>query len=57
MNLQMRVHVLRKLVTHLLIHMHHKENIELEITVKIACERERITSIFVAVYGADVIAP
>jgi hypothetical protein len=36
--------------------MHHKENIELEITIKIACERERITSIFVAVYGADVIA-
>jgi hypothetical protein len=36
MNVQMRVHVLRTFVTHLLVHMHQKESIALEIVAKIA---------------------
>ena len=36
MDIQMRVHVLRTFVTHLLVHMHQKEKIALEITAKIA---------------------
>jgi hypothetical protein len=36
MNVQMRVHVLQIFVTHLLVHMHQKEKIALEIAVKIA---------------------
>ena len=36
MNIQMRVHVLRTFITHLLVHMHQKEKIALEIAVKIA---------------------
>ena len=36
MNVQMRVHVLRTFVTHLLVHMHQKEKIALEIAAKIA---------------------
>ena len=36
MNVQMRVHVLRTFVTHLLVHMHQKEKITLEIAAKIA---------------------
>jgi hypothetical protein len=36
MNVQMRVYVLRTFVTHLLVHMHQKEKIALEIAAKIA---------------------
>jgi hypothetical protein len=36
MNVQMRVHKLKTFVTHLLIHMHQKEKIALEIAAKIA---------------------
>ena len=36
MNVQMRVHILRTFVTHLLVHMHQKEKIALEIAAKIA---------------------
>jgi hypothetical protein len=36
MNVQMRVHVLRPFVTHLLVHMHQKKKITLEIAAKIA---------------------
>ena len=34
MNVHMRVHVLRTFVTHLLVHMHQKEKIALEIAAK-----------------------
>ena len=34
MNIQMRVHVLRTFITHLLVHMHQKEKIALEIAAK-----------------------
>jgi hypothetical protein len=36
MNVQMRVLVLRTFVTHLLVHVHQKEKIALEIAAKIA---------------------
>jgi hypothetical protein len=36
MNVHMREHVLRTFVTHLLVHMHQKEKIALEIAAKIA---------------------
>ena len=36
MNVQMREHVLRTFVTPLLVHMHQKEKIALEIAAKIA---------------------
>jgi hypothetical protein len=36
MNVQIRVHVLQTFVTHLLVHMHQKEKIALEIVAKIA---------------------
>ena len=36
MNVKMRVHILRTFVTHLLVHMHQKEKIALEIAAKIA---------------------
>jgi hypothetical protein len=36
MNVQMRVHVLKTFLTHLLVHMHQKKKIALEITTKIA---------------------
>jgi hypothetical protein len=36
MNVQMRIHILRTFVTHLLIHMHQKEKIALELAAKIA---------------------
>jgi hypothetical protein len=36
MNVQMRVHVLRTFVTHLLVHIHQKEKIALAIAAKIA---------------------
>jgi hypothetical protein len=36
MNVQMRVHVLRIFVTHLLVHMNQEEKIALEIAAKIA---------------------
>ena len=35
MNVQMRVHVLRTFITHLLVHIHHKEEIAVEIAAKI----------------------
>ena len=35
MNVQMRVHVLQTFVTHLLVRMHQKEEIALEIAAKI----------------------
>jgi hypothetical protein len=34
MNVQMRVYVLRTFVTHLLVHMHQKEKVALEIAAK-----------------------
>jgi hypothetical protein len=36
MNVHMRVHVFRTFVTHLLVHIHQKEKIALEIKEKIA---------------------
>jgi hypothetical protein len=36
MNVKMRVHILRTFVTHLLVHMHQKEKIALEIAARIA---------------------
>jgi hypothetical protein len=36
MNVQMRVHILRTFVTHLLVHIHQKTKIALEISAKIA---------------------
>ena len=36
MNVQMRVHILRTIVTHLLVYIHQKEKIALEIAAKIA---------------------
>jgi hypothetical protein len=36
MNVQMRVHILRTLITHLLVHMHQKKKIALKIAAKIA---------------------
>jgi hypothetical protein len=36
MNVQMRVHVLRTFVTYLLVHMHQKKKIALEVAAKIA---------------------
>ena len=36
MNVQMRIHILRTFITHLLIHIHQKKNIALEIAAKIA---------------------
>jgi hypothetical protein len=36
MNVQMRVHVLQTFITHLLVHMHQKEKIALEIVARIA---------------------
>jgi hypothetical protein len=35
MNIQMKVHVLRTFVTHLLVHMHQKKKIALEIAAKL----------------------
>jgi hypothetical protein len=36
MNVEMKVHKLRSFITHLLVHMHQKEKIALEIAAKIA---------------------
>ena len=36
MSVQMREHVIRTFVTHVLVHMHQKEKIALEIAAKIA---------------------
>ena len=36
MNVQMRVHILFTFITHLLVHMHQKTKITLEIAAKIA---------------------
>jgi hypothetical protein len=36
MNVEMKVHKLRSFVTHLLVHIHQKEKIALEIAAKIA---------------------
>jgi hypothetical protein len=36
MNVQMRVHVLRTLIAHPLVHIHQKKEIALEIAAKIA---------------------
>ena len=36
MNVHVRVHVLRAFITHLLVHMHQKEKIALEIAAKFA---------------------
>ena len=35
MNVKMRVHVLRTFITHLLVHMHQKEEFAVEIAAKI----------------------
>ena len=35
MDIQMRVHILRTFVSHLLVHMHQMEKLALEITAKI----------------------
>jgi DNA polymerase IIIc chi subunit len=40
MNVQTRVHVLRTFVPHLLVRMHQKENIAVEITAKNASVNE-----------------
>jgi hypothetical protein len=36
MNVQVRVHILRTFLTHLLVHIHQKKKIALEITAKIS---------------------
>ena len=36
MNVKMRVNILRTFITHVLVHMHQKEKIALEIAAKIA---------------------
>jgi hypothetical protein len=36
MNVQVRIHILRTFITHLLVHMHQKKKIALEIAAKIA---------------------
>jgi hypothetical protein len=43
MNVKMRVHILRTFVTHLLVHMHQKEEIALEIAAKIASVKRALT--------------
>ena len=40
MNVQMRVHVLQTFVPHLLVHIHQKESIAVEITAKNASVNE-----------------
>jgi hypothetical protein len=42
MNVQMRVHILRTLIAHPLVHMHQKEKIALEIAAKIASVKLRL---------------
>jgi hypothetical protein len=37
MNVQIKVHKLRKFITHLLVHIHQKKKIALGIATKIAC--------------------
>ena len=46
MNVQMRVHVLQTFVTHLLVHMHQKENIALEIAARIASVNRPLKPVF-----------
>jgi hypothetical protein len=36
MNVQMRIHILKTFLTHLLVHIHQKKKIALEIAAKIA---------------------
>ena len=51
MNVQMRVHILRTFITDLLVHIHQKTKIALEIAAKIASVKGRNSQFVVAIDG------